>query len=296
MLTSSILAAGDVLVGYGVPHLDTSAYGDGVTTVVLAVVAFVIGCFIGSFLNVVIWRVPNGISLVNPKRSFCPNCKSPIRWHDNIPVISYLVLHGKCRDCQEPISGRYPLVELLGGFMTMLAVLGPALHLYPVWLLPATIYFAWLSIVIAFIDIDVQLILDIMTYPSMLLILALLTLASWGAGSWTPLLRAVICAVALAAFYVLLGFIWPNGMGLGDAKLAVILGLILGWLGLRQLIVGASAAFIVGGVFALIQVARKRINMNGGVPFGPYMLIGAWIGIYVGAPIANWYLTICGLN
>lgn len=82
MLTSSILAAGDVLVGYGVPHLDTSAYGDGVTTVVLAVVAFVIGCFIGSFLNVVIWRVPNGISLVNPKRSFCPNCKSPIRWHD----------------------------------------------------------------------------------------------------------------------------------------------------------------------------------------------------------------------
>ena len=75
-----------------------------------------------------------------------------------------------------------------------------------------------------------------------------------------------------------------------------LLGLILGWLGLRQLIVGASAAFIVGGVFALIQVARKRINMNGGVPFGPYMLIGAWIGIYVGAPIANWYLTICGLN
>lgn len=296
MLTSSILAAGDVLVGYGVPHLDTSAYGDGVTTVVLAVVAFVIGCFIGSFLNVVIWRVPNGISLVNPKRSFCPNCKSPIRWHDNIPVISYLVLHGKCRDCQEPISGRYPLVELLGGFMTMLAVLGPALHLYPVWLLPAAIYFAWLSIVISFIDIDVQLILDIMTYPSMLLILALLTLASWGTGSWTPLLRAVICAVALAVFYVLLGFIWPNGMGLGDAKLAVIVGLILGWLGLRQLIVGASAAFIVGGAFALIQVARKRINMKGGVPFGPYMLIGAWIGIYVGAPIANWYLTICGLN
>ncbi len=296
MLTSSILADGDVLVGYGVPHLDTSAYGDGVTTVVLAVVAFVIGCFIGSFLNVVIWRVPNGISLVNPKRSFCPNCKSPIRWHDNIPVISYLVLHGKCRDCQEPISGRYPLVELLGGFMTMLAVLGPALHLYPVWLLPATIYFAWLSIVIAFIDIDVQLILDIMTYPSMLLILALLAFASWGTGSWTPLLRAVICAVALATFYVLLGFIWPNGMGLGDAKLAVIVGLILGWLGLRQLIVGASAAFIVGGAFALIQVARKRINMKGGVPFGPYMLIGAWIGIYVGAPIANWYLTICGLN
>lgn len=296
MLTSSILADGDVLVGYGVPHLDTSAYGGGVTTVVLAAVAFVIGCFIGSFLNVVIWRVPNGISLVNPKRSFCPNCKSPIRWHDNIPVISYLVLHGKCRDCQEPISRRYPLVELLGGFMTMLAVLGPALHLYPVWLLPATIYFAWLSIVIAFIDIDVQLILDIMTYPSMLLILALLTFASWGTGSWTPLLRAVICAVALAAFYVLLGFIWPNGMGLGDAKLAVIVGLILGWLGLRQLIVGASAAFIVGGAFALIQVARKRINMKGGVPFGPYMLIGAWIGIYVGAPIANWYLTICGLN
>ncbi len=296
MLTSSILAAGNVLVGYGVPHLDTSAYGDGVTIVVLAVVAFVIGCFIGSFLNVVIWRVPNGISLVNPKRSFCPNCKSPIRWHDNIPVISYLVLHGKCRDCHEPISGRYPLVELLGGFMTLLAVLGPALQLYPVWLLPVTIYFAWLSIVIAFIDIDVQLILDIMTYPSMLLILALLAFASWGTGSWTPLLRAVICAVALATFYVLLGFIWPNGMGLGDAKLAVIVGLILGWLGLRQLIVGAFAAFIVGGAFALIQVARKRINMKGGVPFGPYMLIGAWIGIYVGAPIANWYLTICGLN
>ena len=273
----------------------TLAYGDTVTTVVAAVFAFVLGCVIGSFLNVVIWRVPNHISLVNPKRSFCPNCKAQIVWYDNIPLISWLVLRAKCRHCHQPISGRYPAVELLGGLAALTVVLGGAWHAYPLWMLPDLLFFAWLSIVVAFIDFDFHKILNVIIYPSIIVTLLLLVLASWGNGSWPALGRAAIAGVVLALFYLLLGFLWPGGMGMGDVKLAVLIGLNLGWLGWQQLIVGGFAAFIIGGAISGILLAAKRVTTHGGIPFGPSMVIGAWVGILFGMPIAQAYLQLVGL-
>lgn len=271
------------------------AYGDTVTTVVAAVFAFVLGCVIGSFLNVVIWRVPNHISLVNPKRSFCPNCKAQIVWYDNIPLISWLVLRAKCRHCHQPISGRYPAVELLGGLAALTVVLGGAWHAYPLWMLPDLLFFAWLSIVVAFIDFDFHKILNVIIYPSIIVTLLLLVLASWGTGLWPALGRAAIAGVVLALFYLLLGFLWPGGMGMGDVKLAVLIGLNLGWLGWQQLIVGGFAAFIIGGAISGILLATKRVTTHGGIPFGPSMVIGAWVGILFGMPIAQAYLQLVGL-
>lgn len=271
------------------------AYGDTVTTVVAAVFAFVLGCVIGSFLNVVIWRVPNHISLVNPKRSFCPNCKAQIAWYDNIPIISWLVLRAKCRNCHQPISGRYPAVELLGGLAALTVVLGGVWHAYPLWMLPDLLFFAWLSIVVAFIDFDFHKILNVIIYPSVVATILLLVLASWGTGSWSALGRAAIAGVVLSLFYLLLGFLWPGGMGMGDVKLAVLIGLNLGWLGWQQVIVGGFAAFIIGGAISVILLATKRVTIHGGIPFGPSMVIGAWVGILFGMPIAQAYLQLVGL-
>ena len=264
---------------------------------VLAVAAaFVVGCLIASFLNVVIWRVPNGISLVDPPRSFCPTCKERIAWYDNIPLVSYAVLGGRCRHCHEPISARYPLVEALGGASAAMVVAGAMGGLYPGWLLPDLLYLTAVSIVVAFIDLDHQLILNVVVYPSYLVSLVLLSLASGMAGSWWSLGRAAAGGLALGVFYLLLALIWPGGMGMGDVKLAALLGMSLAWMGWGPLLVGGFVAFLVGGVVGVVQMACHKVDIHGGIPFGPSMVVGAWIGIMAGAPLARLYLGLMGLG
>ena len=243
----------------------------------------------------VIWRVPNHISLVNPKRSFCPNCEAPIAWYDNIPIISWLVLGAKCRHCKEPIAVRYPIVEALGGLSFLAVTLGALFGAYSPWILPELYVFAAVSIVIAYIDLDHHLILNVVLLPTLIATLALLALASLGTNEWNRLGRAVICAIVLGAFYLLLSIIWKGGMGDGDIKLAFILGLITGWLGWSQFIIGAFAAFFIGGFLSLVLIVGKKVDMHGGIPFGPSMLLGIWLGIFVGAPIATLYLQVTGL-
>ena len=271
------------------PLLDTT------TTVVVLVAALVIGAIIGSFLNVVIWRVPNHISIVNPKRSFCPNCKARIAWYDNIPVVSWLALGAQCRHCKESVAVRYPLVESLTGVAFAAVTAGGVFGFYESWALPALFFFAAVSIVVAFIDLDHHLILNVVIYPSLGIGAVLLALASLLAGDWRRMLTALIGAVALGAFYLLLALVWAGGMGGGDVKLAVLIGLMLGWFGVPQLIVGAFAAFFVGGIISIVLLALRKVRLRGGIPFGPSMVIGAWIGIYAGAFIADWYLQISGL-
>ena len=157
-----------------------SIVNDTPTVVLLLVASLVIGCIFGSFLNVVIWRVPNHISLVNPKRSFCPNCEAPIAWYDNIPIISWLVLGAKCRHCKEPIAVRYPIVEALGGLSFLAVTLGALFGAYSPWILPELYVFAAVSIVIAYIDFDHHLILNVVLLPTLIATLALLALASLG--------------------------------------------------------------------------------------------------------------------
>lgn len=268
---------------------------DTPTVILLLVASFVIGCIFGSFLNVVIWRVPNHIGITNPKRSFCPKCQAQIAWYDNIPIISWLVLGAKCRHCKEPISARYPLVESLGGLSFLAVTAGGLLGAYSPWMLPALYMFACVSIVIAFIDLDHHLILNVVLLPTLIASVVLLALASFGMGEWSRLGRAAICALILFAFYFALSLIWKGGMGDGDIKLAFVLGLLLGWLGWPQFIIGSFAAFLIGGVLSLILLACWKVDLHGGIPFGPSMLLGAWLGVFAGAPIAVLYLQLTGL-
>ena len=204
------------------------------TVVILLVASLIIGCIFGSFLNVVIWRVPNHISITNPKRSFCPKCESPIAWYDNIPIFSWLALGAKCRHCKEPIAARYPLVESLGGLSFLAVTAGGLFGAYPLWALPVLYVFACVSIVIAFIDLDHHLILNVVLLPTLIATVLLLVVASFGIGEWNRLGRGALCALILFVFYFVLSLIWKGGMGDGDIKLAFILGLLLGWLGWRR--------------------------------------------------------------
>ena len=249
-----------------------------------------LGLAVGSFLNVVVWRVPRGESIVSPP-SACPACGHAIRTRDNVPVLSWLVLRGRCRDCRAPISARYPLVEAGTAVLFGLTLWWAGVT----WALPAYLYLAAIAVALALIDLDTQRLPNAIVLPAYPVAIALLALASWnpgGASDWSALVRALIAGAALFAFYFVLMFAYPAGMGFGDVKLAGVLGLYLGWIGWGALAVGAFAAFVVGGVFSLALLAMGRANRKSGIPFGPWMLAGAAIGIGAGEPIWSAYLSV----
>lgn len=260
-----------------------------------AVFAGLVGLAVGSFLNVVVWRVPRGESLSSPG-SACPKCGHAIRAYDNIPVLSWLLLKGRCRDCHEPISPRYPLVE----FVTALFFVGVTLWAlnWPtgIWLTPAYLYFAAVSVALTLIDLDTRKLPNRIVVPSLVIAPVLFALASVGSGDWGALLRAIVGGAALFLFYFLMVIIYPQGMGFGDVKLAALVGLVLGYLGWGALIVGAFAAFLLGGVFSIALLVTGKATRKSGIPFGPWMLLGAWVGILCGNEISAWYLTLVGIS
>lgn len=251
----------------------------------LVAVCALFGLCIGSFLNVVVWRVPRGESIVSPP-SACPGCGHAIRPRDNLPVVSWLLLRGRCRDCREPISVRYPLVEASTGLLFGLI----AWQVGPSWELPALLYLAAIGVALALIDLDTHRLPDSIVLPSYVVAVVLLGLASGGAGDWGALVRALLGGLAMGAAYFVMVLAYPAGMGLGDVKLAGVLGIYLGWFGWGALLVGFFAAFVVGGVFALVLVALKRAGRKSGIPFGPWMLVGTVIGIAVGQQLIDAYL------
>jgi leader peptidase (prepilin peptidase)/N-methyltransferase len=262
----------------------------------------VLGLAIGSFLNVVVWRVPRQLSLVAPA-SACPNCGHEIRRRDNVPVVSWLVLGRKCRDCATPISARYPLIEIAtAAFFVVVALLllingvtgapsGTAS-----WSLAAFLYLAAVSVALAAIDLDLKKLPDRIVLPSIVVGIVLLAVGTIGTGDWWMLARALIGGAALFAFYFILLMVYPKGMGFGDVKLAALLGLYLGWLGWGNLIVGAFAAFLLGGLFSIGLLLFRKAKGKTAIPFGPWMLLGAWIGILFGTTITTGYLALFGLT
>lgn len=256
----------------------------------LAALAGVVGLVIGSFLNVVVWRVPRGESVVSPP-SACPRCGTRIRARDNVPVLSWLLLRGRCRDCGEPICARYPLVELGTGllFALLAAVVGVS------WVLPAVLYLAAVAVALALIDLDHHRLPDALVLPSYLVGAALLALASWnpgGGSDWGALLRAAIGCAALWVFYFAAAFAYPAGMGFGDVKLAGVLGMYLAWFGWGAFAVGAFGAFLLGGLFSIGLILAQRAGRKSGIPFGPWMLAGAFVGITVGQVAWDGYLDL----
>ncbi len=253
-------------------------------------VATVLGLLIGSFLNVVVWRVPRGESIVSPP-SACPRCGHAIRARDNVPVLSWLLLRARCRDCGAPISRRYPFVEAATG-----ALFGATAWLTGAsWALPALLYLVAIGVALALIDLDVHRLPDAIVLPSYGVASALLLLASWnpgGASQWAALGRAGVGGAAMFAAYVVMVLAYPAGMGFGDVKLAGVLGLYLGWFGWGALVVGFFAAFLLGGGYALVLLAARRIGRKSGIPFGPWMIVGAWIGVAAGEPVGSWYVQL----
>lgn len=265
-------------------------------------VGAVLGLAVGSFLNVVVHRVPAGMSVVAPA-SACPRCHRPIRGFDNVPVLSWIVLRGRCRDCAEPISLRYPLVELLTGafflavglrFLPDRAEQGAALA-GQVLLFVALLYVAAVSVALALIDLDTQKLPNVIVLPMYPTLAVLLGASSALTGDWGAFVRSLCGAALLGGVYLALALAVPHGMGLGDVKLAGALGLVLAYLGWGPLAVGAFAAFALGGTFGIGLVLVRRTGRRTGIPFGPWMLGGAWIGAFVGEPLWQGYLSLLGL-
>jgi leader peptidase (prepilin peptidase)/N-methyltransferase len=256
----------------------------------VAVFSAVLGLAVGSFLNVVIWRVPRGESVVRPG-SHCPRCDRQLTALDNVPVVSWLVLRGRCRSCREPISARYPAVELLTGatFAVVAWKFGP--HA----VLPAFLYLSAAGIALSFIDIDHKRLPNAITLPSYAVIAVLLAAASAASGEWGPFARALIGCAALFGFYFLIAIIAPRGMGFGDVKLAGVLGLSLGYLGWGELITGTFLAFLYGGLFGMVLLALRRGGRKTAIPFGPWMVLGAMTAVFVGGALARGYLAAFGL-
>jgi leader peptidase (prepilin peptidase) / N-methyltransferase len=250
----------------------------------LLVIIGLLGLAIGSFLNVVIWRVPRGESVAHPP-SHCPTCDAAISHRDNIPVVSWLLLRGHCRSCASPISVRYPLVEAATGALFVAFGIRFGIHA----VLPAYLYIAAVGIALAMIDIDLLRLPDILTLPSYPVAIALLGVAAWVDDAPHAFVRALLGMAALAAFYGLVWLLYPAGMGLGDVKLAGVVGLYLAWLGWGPLFVGAFAAFLVGAVVSVAIVSRSGGGRKTRVPFGPFMLVGLLIGIYAGHSLAHAY-------
>lgn len=251
----------------------------------LVVFAGLVGLAVGSFLNVVVWRVPRGESVATPA-SACPGCRAAIRPRDNVPVASWVLLKGRCRDCERAISPRYPLVELATAALFVVV----ALRFGPDPVLPAYLYLAAVGLALALIDVEVHRLPDVLTLPSYAVVGLLLALAA-GLGSDTgELLRAAEGGAAMYAVYFALWFAYPGGMGFGDVKLAGVLGLATGWLGWGAWSVGLFGGFLLGGLWGIGLIATRRGGRKSRVPYGPFMLAGALVAVLAGGRLASAYL------
>lgn len=249
-----------------------------------------LGLLLGSFANVVIHRVPAGGSLSSP-RSFCPSCRTPVAPRDNIPVLSWLALRGRCRTCREPISVRYPLVELTCA--VLFALVGARIGWD--WALPGFLLFVWTLLVLAVIDARTRKIPNRLTYPLTPALLALFVLAGLLHRSPPAALRSLLGGLAAFAVLLVIALISPRGMGMGDVKMAGFIGIGLGYLGWDYVILGVFAGFFVGGVAAIALLLTRFRARRDLIPFGPYLAIGAVAALLGRDAIVGAYLRSVGL-
>jgi leader peptidase (prepilin peptidase) / N-methyltransferase len=258
-------------------------------TAVLAALAGLTGLALGSFANVPIHRWPLGNTVTEPRRSSCPTCRSIIRPLDNVPVASWLLLRGRCRSCDEPISVRYPLVELVVGvlFGAVAWVWGAD------WLLPALLVLTWSLVVATAIDLEHRIIPNRLTYRLPVVVLPLLVLAAAMDDTWPDLWRGLVAAIAVPGILLVLseGFRLVRGragMGMGDIKLLVSIGLVVGYLGGYELIVFAYGTLLTAILVVVLLLATGRAKLATRIPFGPYLAAGAMLAILAGEPLGAW--------
>lgn len=243
----------------------------------LAVVAALFGLLVGSFLNVVIHRVPLRQSVVSP-RSACPGCGTTLAERDNVPVLSWLVLRGRCRTCSMRISIRYPLVELATAALFAAA----AVRLGADWALPAFCLFLAALLAVALIDLEHFIVPNRIVLPMLAVSLPLLGLAALLEDEWRSLATGVLGALLASNGLLLVNLVNPRGMGMGDVKLALLLGLFLGWLDLGHVALGLFLGFLFGAVGGILLIALRIKTRKDPVPFAPFLAAGALVAVLFG--------------
>jgi len=253
-------------------------------TGVLLALGVVAGAVAGSFVNVVAHRVPRGMSVIRP-RSACPGCGHEIRSRDNIPVLSWLLLRGRCRDCGTGISRRYPLVEAgtAAGFAGLALLVGAS------WALPGYWWAAGVAIALTLTDLDVRRIPDRILLPGAVVTAVLLGLGAAGDGDLMAALRAAGGGAAYFGLLLVVALAARGGFGFGDVKLGVLLGMVLAYRSWGALAVGAFASFALGGLAAIALLATRRAKRKDAIPFGPAMVAGAALALVWGEAVVRWY-------
>lgn len=249
----------------------------------LILVSVLLGLVIGSFANVVAYRVPRELSLVSPPSS-CPSCGRRIATRDNIPVIGWLVLRGRCRECSEKISGRYPVVEAGTGVLFGLA----ALKFGPTWELPGYLWFFALTVVLVLTDFDHQRVPNAILLPGGVAGVALLAAGALTEGRGDAILRGLGGGVALFALFLLLALATRGGFGMGDVKLAGLVGIFTAYLSWWFLVVAVLAAFLLGGVVAVFLLVTGRKGRKDRIAFAPALIAGSWLVILCGPVMVSW--------
>lgn len=249
-----------------------------------AILSAAFGLVVGSFLNVVIYRLPVKGKFFEKSRSYCPKCGAELKWYHNIPIFSYVFLRGRCAFCKEKISPRYPLVELLnaGLWVANYFVFGLSWNLL-IWDVAVSALVA-----MAFVDIDTKEILY-----TFMIVIALCGAASFFVPQevpvvwWERLLGMAVVSVPMLILALITG-----GMGGGDVKLYAAIGLLLGW---KLTLVSALIAIVLGGIGAVLLIALKKAKKGSEMPFGPYIALGVILAGYFGNDLLAWYLSAMGL-
>jgi leader peptidase (prepilin peptidase)/N-methyltransferase len=244
----------------------------------MVVLTGIVGLIFGSFFNVVAHRLPRGASIATPG-SCCPGCRTPIKPYDNVPVLSWLWLRGRCRACGDPISFRYPLVEVLTAVLAVAVVLVKhSAHDIALGLLLVGIL-----VPIALIDLEHRIIPNKITLPAALAAICI------GLATRPPgVPEQLIAGAAAGGFLLVFALAYPRGMGMGDVKLAAVLGLFLG----RSVAVGLLVGVLAGALFGATIIARLGVakGRKTAVPFGPFLAFGGLVALLVGPAIVRWYL------
>lgn len=250
----------------------------------LLVLIFLFGLCIGSFLNVCIYRIPESKSIVSPG-SMCPGCGYPVKFYDNIPLLSFIILRGKCRKCNALISWRYPVVELLTGFFAL------SLFLKFGTSLETPIYFVFIAtlMVITFIDIDHRIIPDLISLPGIVFFfIASLTIPTISIKDSVIgiLIGGGILFIIAELYFRITG---KEGMGGGDVKLLAMMGALIGWQGVLFTIFASS---LIGTIIGIMLMVIQGKNLKLAIPFGPFLSIGAVIYVFFGNEFINWYFSL----
>lgn len=246
----------------------------------------VLGLVVGSFITVLVHRVPRRESIVHPG-SRCPACGTPLRAIDNVPVLSYMLLRGRCKACGHPISIAYPLVELGSAALFVTA----ALVFEDLFRAALVAPFLTLMLAVALIDARFRIVPNRIVYPALLLFAAAIVVGDL-AGARVDAVRSALGMLGYSLPLFLMALAVPHGMGMGDVKLVALIGLVLGSLGLAYVVVAAGMGIVAGGLGAIIAMVALRYGRKQQIPFGPFLAAGGVAAALGGSQIASAYLSL----